>query len=437
MTYPIFDSVGGTTLITSGSSVTGAFNNANGDIMFALVGGSATAPSQCTGVTYNGVALVKTTGGRVGTAGRDCTVWEWDYLTNGPAPKGTYNIIATFSASQTFPNVTGFSYRGFNTTDPIGAILPVSAIDDTDINVTLTTESDQSLFLLFGRDSMGGATYTVTEGDIRLNSNASGWVAGDVQVPTAGAKTFTLSQGTTKTTIGMAIELKGIVSAPTAPSAFTAGQWSVADLATGGDIRVTLTSLPSNGGSAITGLEYQLNTGSWISLGGTTTGTYDIAGLTDNVSYNLKIRAVNAVGNGSNSDTKTVTPTTAAAGAPTVTSQTVTSVGQTTATGNGNVVSDGGSTVTERGVCISTSPTPTTADTKFTSAGTTGTFTASITGLTPSTLYYVRAYAINSEGTSYGTQVSFTTDSTTPPGEGLHYPLKRYNAATNSWDIIS
>lgn len=94
---------------------------------------------------------------------------------------------------------------------------------------------------------------------------------------------------------------------------------------------------------------------------------------------------------------------------PTVTTQAVSSIAETTATGNGNVTDDGGATITERGVCWSTSTTPTTSNSKATATGTTGAFTASITGLTEGTTYYVRAYAINAEGTSYGSQVSFFT----------------------------
>ena len=94
--------------------------------------------------------------------------------------------------------------------------------------------------------------------------------------------------------------------------------------------------------------------------------------------------------------------------APAVTTQTVTDITTTTATGNGNVVSDGGNAITERGVCWSTSINPTTSDSKATSAGTTGSYTASITGLTNGTLYHVRAYAINAIGTSYGEDITFT-----------------------------
>jgi len=92
---------------------------------------------------------------------------------------------------------------------------------------------------------------------------------------------------------------------------------------------------------------------------------------------------------------------------PTVTTQPVTDVTDSTATGNGTVVSDGSDTITERGVCWSTSPNPTTSDSKATASGTTGSFSANITGLTNGTTYHVRAYATNSFGTSYGDDVSF------------------------------
>lgn len=100
--------------------------------------------------------------------------------------------------------------------------------------------------------------------------------------------------------------------------------------------------------------------------------------------------------------------------APTVTTQAVSSITQTTATGNGNVTSDGGDTITERGICWDTAINPTTANAKATSSGTTGAFTANLTGLTTGTLYHARAYAINSTGTSYGPDVTFTTSLASP-----------------------
>jgi hypothetical protein len=73
----------------------------------------------------------------------------------------------------------------------------------------------------------------------------------------------------------------------------------------------------------------------------------------------------------------------------------------------GTITADGGAAVTARGVCWSTSVNPTTSNSKTTDGTGTGTFTSSLTGLTAATTYYVRAYATNSVGTAYGTQVSF------------------------------
>jgi hypothetical protein len=93
----------------------------------------------------------------------------------------------------------------------------------------------------------------------------------------------------------------------------------------------------------------------------------------------------------------------------TVTTNQVSDITQTTATCGGTVTDDGGLEVTARGVCWSTAPTPTVADAHTTDGTGMGDFTSSITGLSPNTTYYVRAYATNSAGTAYGTQRSFTT----------------------------
>ncbi|HCT30467.1 MAG TPA: hypothetical protein DIW31_06980 [Bacteroidales bacterium] len=94
---------------------------------------------------------------------------------------------------------------------------------------------------------------------------------------------------------------------------------------------------------------------------------------------------------------------------PTVTTTAASSITASSATSGGNVTADGGATVTERGICYATTANPTTANAKVTSGTGTGSFTANMTGLAANTLYYVRAYAINANGTSYGSQVSFTT----------------------------
>jgi uncharacterized protein (TIGR02145 family) len=103
---------------------------------------------------------------------------------------------------------------------------------------------------------------------------------------------------------------------------------------------------------------------------------------------------------------------------PLITTTAITSITSTSATSGGNITSDGGASITARGVVWSTSSNPTISLSNKTSNGTgTGSFTSTITNLTPKTTYYVRAYATNIAGTAYGNEITFTTtDSSTVMG---------------------
>ncbi|EJL60540.1 hypothetical protein PMI10_03759, partial [Flavobacterium sp. CF136] len=96
--------------------------------------------------------------------------------------------------------------------------------------------------------------------------------------------------------------------------------------------------------------------------------------------------------------------------APTVTTTAATGVGAVKATLGGNVTADGGASVTERGIVWATTANPTTANTKVTNGTGTGSFSAVISSLPAATLVHFRAYAINSSGTSYGSDLTFTTN---------------------------
>jgi len=95
-------------------------------------------------------------------------------------------------------------------------------------------------------------------------------------------------------------------SVTTAPAAFTSGGWTVSDYGSGTVASVNVGALP---GGNVTAIEYRVNGGTWTSSGRTTPGAFEITGLTQDVQVNVEIRAVNAIGNGATSDTKTVTPT--------------------------------------------------------------------------------------------------------------------------------
>jgi hypothetical protein len=95
--------------------------------------------------------------------------------------------------------------------------------------------------------------------------------------------------------------------------------------------------------------------------------------------------------------------------APTVTTTDISAITSTTASGGGNVTTDGGGSVTARGVCWATSANPTVSASHTSNGIGTGSFTCSITGLSPVTTYFVRAYASNSGGTGYGDNIYFIT----------------------------
>ena len=97
-------------------------------------------------------------------------------------------------------------------------------------------------------------------------------------------------------------------------------------------------------------------------------------------------------------------------GYPVVTTNSAYSLGETQISAMGQVLSDGGASVTERGFVYSTDAYPTTLDTKIVSGSGIGSFSETISNLAAGTAYYIRAYAINSEGTAYGQTIEALTD---------------------------
>jgi len=176
-------------------------------------------------------------------------------------------------------------------------------------------------------------------------------------------------------------------------------------------------SIVSDGGNAVTERGFCWSTSHNPSI----TGTHVVAegdandfsaaltNLSSNTTYYVRAYATNGTGTAYGDE---VQFTTLSISVPGVTTASVTNIGNTTATGGGNVISSGGATVTERGICWSTNHNPTISGSHANSGTGTGEFMVSMTNLTPNTTYYVRAYAINSQGSAYGEEVNFKTSQT-------------------------
>jgi uncharacterized protein (TIGR02145 family) len=187
----------------------------------------------------------------------------------------------------------------------------------------------------------------------------------------------------------------------------------------GGDIT-------SDGGLAITerGLVWSTQTNPTIDLqskliSGNGTGEFkiDIPSLLPGTSYYVRSFAKNSQGVGYGNEllfkTKSLT-------LPIVETNIISSITETGAISGGNVVADGGSPIISRGIVWSpTKPIESLLDTKTQNGSGLGSFTSALNTLQPNTPYYVRAYAINSQGIAFGEMLNFTTSSFFSSGNGV------------------
>lgn len=134
-----------------------------------------------------------------------------------------------------------------------------------------------------------------------------------------------------------------------------------------------------------------------------------ITGLASNTKYYVRAYAVN--GHGVAYSNEIAVTLESELTVPTVVTKDVVSILDNMATGGGNVVDDGGTEVTERGICWSTSHNPTVDDHYLASGSGIGVFSCQMTELEQDITYYVRAYAVNAMGRAYGSEVSFVISS--------------------------
>jgi uncharacterized protein (TIGR02145 family) len=159
-------------------------------------------------------------------------------------------------------------------------------------------------------------------------------------------------------------------------------------------------------------IERKTGTGTYTIIGTTATDitSFSDTGLTPSTSYTYRVYSNNSVGNSLTYSNELTLTTASLINLPTLTTTVVSSINTTTAISGGTISSDGGASIIARGVCWSTSSNPNISlNTKTINGTGIGAFTSNITGLVANTTYYIKAYATNSVGTAYGTELSFTT----------------------------
>ncbi|MEI8086065.1 MAG: YDG domain-containing protein [Paludibacter sp.] len=275
-----------------------------------------------------------------------------------------------------------------------------------------------TLDLTSGKLSTGVNTLTVGASGTVSNASSSSYVYGNlIKLIASGSTTKAFEIGDATTYAPVTLDFAGTISNSTGSIQASTASGDHAQIASSGLITAKTVNRTWTLTSAITleGLTSYSPTFNYV------TGDVDGTATTSNFvvkRYASLVWASEAVGTKNPTNTQATGVTGfgdfaigEAISVPTLaTTSTASLITSTTATSGGNVTSNGGVAVTASGICWSTTTGPTTALlTKTTNSIQATSYTGNMTGLSAATLYYVRSYATNSAGTSYGAEVSFTT----------------------------
>jgi len=324
------------------------------------------------------------------------------YATNSVGTSYGNEVTFTTSAAVTTPTV------------PVLFTNPITSIGSaTAVSGGVTTSDGGSTITARGVCWGTASGPTISLSTKTSNGTGTGAFTSNLTGLAASTTYYVRAYATNSTGTGYGSELSFTTTAAATIAALT----TTAVTSINSTTSVSGGNITSDGGSAVTvrGVCWNTSTGATIALStktsdGTGTGSFtsNITGLTASTTYYVRAYATNGIGTAYGSEL--IFTTTAQASIPTLTTTAVSAIAITTATSGGSISADGGSPVTARGVCWSTSSGATTALSTITSDGSgTGSFASTITGLTGSTLYYVRGYATNAVGTAYGNEVTFTT----------------------------
>ena len=438
------------------TSYTVNFTNGNGSHRLVIARASsavATAPSDNTAYTANaayasgdpigsGYVVYNGTGNSVTVTGLSAgTVYHfavYEFNDDGTGAYQNYNITSAPAGNQTtlsaepttqatavnFTAITGNSAT-INWTNGDGSKQIVLVRQGSAIATNPTDGASYTANAAYGSGSTVGAGYVAYLGTgtsvnlTGLSATTTYYVAVYSLNGTSGSENYLTATPATGNTTTLSSEPTSQASAVNFTSisdnAFTIN-WTVGD---GTDRIVVVKSGSAVNGNPVDAVTYtdntvftsgtQIGTGNYVVYKGTATSVA-ITGLSAGTTYHVAVYEFNGSGGSENYLLTPATSSQTTYTIPTVTTTSVTAVTDVTATSGGNITLNGGTAITERGIVFSTSINPTTADTKVTDgSASTGSYSSSLTSLSPSTTYHVRAYANNAIGTAYGSDVSFTT----------------------------
>jgi len=311
--------------------------------------------------------------------------------------KSEDNDIATVSANGTVMAVAAGTTTitvttkdgGRNSSCSVVVTTPVTGVSMNKTTLTLAAGGSETLYAIIAPDDASNKNVTWQSSDHNVATAIDGTVAG-IKDGTA-IVTVTTHDGNKQASCEITVN-----SSLVAVTQISIDKTAIG-LLPGGTATIRATVLPANAYN---------KTVLWSS-DNENVATVEDGTVTAKAMGTAKITAKTQDGN------KTAECNVTVSNMPVVTTAPVTIFSSTTATLGGNIVSVGQPPYNERGVCWSTSRNPVTSEYTIVIAGSgTGNFSTSVSGLTPNTTYYARAFATNTQGTAYGEEISFTTSDT-------------------------